>query len=191
MVLSDSRVRLRLSLCNQPCPRHVNWGLTASALLICRAPNAGAENYFADALYTAQLRLLLAAKMPLTGPLQDLPSLLADLRQVQPSSTAPPSKQLVDSIAYCAHLHSTIAWMAAELSSAEAQEQLQQALLHSDAAPRLQQQLQNIFAEPTHQQLFVSYLVHHSAGCVSDVLDTAACRVGLGGWTQPWANAMR
>ena len=191
LVFSDFGAEARTSRCNQPCFRHVNLGLTMSAFLTCRAANAGAENYFADALYTAHLRLLLAAKMPLTGPLQDLPSLLADLHHIQPSSTAPPSKQLMDSIAYCAHLHSTIAWLASELSSAEAHEQLQQALLHSDAAPRLQQQLQTVFAEPTHQRLFVSYLLHHSAGSVSDVLDRAACRLGLGDWTQPWAKAMR
>ncbi len=158
---------------------------------MCRAPDLGAIGSFADALYTAQLRLLLAAKMPIAGAAQDLPSMLADLRQHQPSSTAPASKQLMDSITYCAHLHSTISWLASELSSAEAQEQLQHALLHSDAASRLQQQLRSIFAELTHQRLFVSYLLHYSDGNVSEVLDGGACRVGLGDWTEPWANAMR
>ena len=158
---------------------------------MCRAPELGAVGSFADALYTAQLRLLLAAKMPIAGAPQDVPSMLAHLRQHQPSSTAPASKQLMDSITYCAHLHSTIAWLASELSSAEALEQLQRALLHSDAAFRLQQQLRSIFAELTHQRLFVSYLLHHSDGNVSEVLDRDACRVGLGDWTEPWANAMR
>ena len=91
----------------------------------------------------------------------------------------------------CAHLHSTISWLASELSSAEAQKQLQHALLHSDAAFRLQQQLHSIFAELTHQRLFVSYLLQYCDGNVSEVLDGAACRVGLGDWTEPWANAMR
>jgi len=159
--------------------------------LMCRAPDLGAIGSFADALYTAQLRLLLAAKMPIAGAAQDLPSMLAHLRQHQPSSTAPASKQLMDSITYCAHLHSTISWLASELSSAEAQEQLQHALLHSDAAFRLQQQLHSIFAELTHQRLFVSYLLHYSDGNVSELLDRAACRVGLGDWTEAWANAMR
>ncbi len=158
---------------------------------MCRAPDFGAVGSFADALYTAQLRLLLAAKMPIAGAAQDLPSMLADLRHHQLSSTAPASKQLMDSITYCAHLHSTISWLASELSSPEAQEQLQHALLHSDAATRLQQQLRNIFAELTHQRLFVSYLLHYSDGSVSEVLDRAVCRVGLGDWTEPWANAMR
>ena len=158
---------------------------------MCRAPDLGATGSFADALYTAQLRLLLAAKMPVAGAAQDLPSMLADLHQHQPSSTVPASKQLMDSITYCAHLHSTVSWLASELSSAEAQEQLQHALLQSDAAFRLQQQLRGIFAELTHQLLFVSYLLHYSDGNVSEVLDGAACRVGLGDWTEPWANAMR
>jgi len=158
---------------------------------MCRVPEFGAISSFADALYTAQLRLLLAAKMPIAGAAQDLPSMLADLRQHQPSTTAPASKQLMDSITYCAHLHSTIAWLASELSSAEVQEQLQHALLHSDAAIRLQQQLRSIFAELTHQRLFVSYLLQYCDGNVSEVLDGAACRVGLGDWTEPWANAMR
>lgn len=158
---------------------------------MCRAPDLGAIGPFADALYTAQLRLLLAARMPIAGVAQDLPSMLADLRQHQPSSTAPASKQLMDSITYSAHLHSTIAWLASELSSPEAQEQLQHALLHSDAAVRLQQQLHGIFAELTHQRLFVSYLLQYCDGNVSEVLDGAACRVGLGDWTEPWANAMR
>ncbi|DBB04141.1 TPA: hypothetical protein ACH3X1_013190 [Trebouxia sp. C0004] len=155
------------------------------------APDLGAIGSFADALYTAQLRLLLAAKMPIAGAAQDLPSMLAELRQHQPSTTSPASKQLMDSITYCAHLHSTVSWLASELSSAEAQEQLQHALLHSDAAFRLQQQLRSIFAELTHQRLFVSYLLHYSGGNVSQVLDRAVCRVGLGDWTEPWANAMR
>ncbi len=158
---------------------------------MCRVPEFGAISSFADALYTAQLRLLLAAKMPIAGAAQDLPSMLADLRQHQPSTTAPASKQLMDSITYCAHLHSTISWLASELSSAEAQKQLQHALLHSDAAFRLQQQLHSIFAELTHQRLFVSYLLQYCDGNVSEVLDGAACRVGLGDWTEPWANAMR
>ena len=147
---------------------------------------------FTDALYTAQLRLLLAAKMPATaGPDLDLPSLLADLHQWQPSSTAAPSRQLMDSITFCAHLHSTIAWLASTLSSAASEQQVQAALLHADAADRQQQQLQSIFSEETHQRLFVAYLQQHRSGDISDVLDSPACRQALGAWTQHWADALR
>ncbi len=159
--------------------------------VICRTQAANAASPFADALYTAQLRLCLAAKMPIAGAAQDLPSLLADLRRGQPSSTSPPSKQLMDSITYCVQLHSTIAWIASELGSAEAEQQLQHALLHSDAAGRLQQQLHTIFTETTHQRLFVSYLLQYSTDKVLDVLDRPSCVVGLGAWTEAWANAMR
>ena len=158
----------------------------------CREQDdAAAANPFADALYTAQLRLLLAAKVPTAGAGQDLPSLLADLRQWQPSTLSSPSKQLIDSISYCAQLHSTIAWLASELSSVEAEHQLHHALLQSDAAGRLQRQMHSIFAEDTHQRLFVSSLQQHCTGSVSDVLDRPTCRISLGAWTEAWANAMR
>ena len=102
----------------------------------CREQDdAAAASPFADALYTAQLRLLLAAKVPIAGAAQDLPSLLADLRQWQPSTLSSPSKQLIDSISYCAQLHSTIAWLA-ELSSVEAEHQLHHALLQSGSSGR-------------------------------------------------------
>ena len=159
----------------------------------CRAQAAGtAVSTFTDALYTAHLQMLLAAKMPAAGPGQDLPSLLADLRQWQPSSSsAPPPKHLMDSIIYCAQLHSTIAWLASQISHPEAQQQLQHTLLRSDTAGRLQEQLRGIFVEPVHQRLLMSYLQRYCTGSLSDVLDTEVVRVGLGAWTQAWATAMR
>lgn len=147
---------------------------------------------FTDALYTAQLRLLLAAKMPATaGADHDLPSLLADLHQWQPSSTTAAVRQLLDSITFCAHLHSTIAWLASTLMSAASEQQLQGVLLHADAADRQQQQLQRIFGEETHQRLLLAYLQQHCSGNVSDVLDSPTCRQVLGPWTVQWTDALR
>lgn len=147
---------------------------------------------FSDAMYTAQLRLLLAAKMPATaGADHDLPTLLADLQQWQPSSTTAPSRQLMDSITFCAHLHSTIAWLAFTLSSAALEQQLQGALLHADDAGRQQQQVQSIFSEETHQRLLVAYLQQYCSGSVTDVLTRPTCRQGLGAWTQQWSDALR
>ena len=133
----------------------------------------------------------MAANMPAGGSDQDIPSLLADLRRRQPYISSPSSQQLMDSITYCAHLHSLIAWLASEFSTAEAQQQLQRALLYSDSADRTQRQLQSIFAEETHPLLFVSHLQRHSAAALSDLLDRPIGRVGLGAWTQQWADAMR
>lgn len=145
-----------------------------------------------DAMYTAQLRLLLAAKMPATaGADHDLPSLLADLHQWQPSSTTAPSRQLLDSITFCAHLHSTIAWLAFTVSSAASEQQLQGVLLHTDAPGRQQQQLQSIFSEETHRRLLLAYLEQYSSGDVTDVLKRPICRQSLGAWTQQWADALR
>ena len=152
---------------------------------------AAATSAFADALYTAQLRLFLLAKMSNTGVDQDLPSMLAELRQGRPTRTSAPSKQLMDSITYSARLHSTIAWLATQLSSDEAQQQLQHALILSDNANRLRQQLQSVFAEPSHQRLLMSYLLHNCADDLSEVLEGQICTEGLGTWTTAWANAMR
>ena len=147
---------------------------------------------FTDAMYTAQLRLLLAAKMPAAAEADhDLPSLLADLHQWQPSSTTAPSRQLMDSITFCAQLHSTIAWLASTLSSALLEQQLQGALLHADDAGRQQQQLQSIFTTETHQRLLVAYLQQYCSGSVTDVLARPTCRQSLGAWTQQWSDALR
>ena len=145
-----------------------------------------------DAMYTAQLRLLLAAKMPATaGPDHDLPSLLADLHQWQPSSTTAPSRQLMDSITFCAHLHSTIAWLAFTVSSAASEQQLQGVLVHADVPGRQQQLLQSIFGEETHQRLLLAYLEQYGSGNVADVLNRPTCRQSLGAWTQQWADVLR
>lgn len=147
---------------------------------------------FTDAMYIAQLRLLLAAKMPAAARADhDLPSLLADLHHWQPSSTTAPSRQLVDSITFCAHLHSTIAWLAFTLSSAASEQQLQGLLLHADAPDRQQQQLQSVFSEETHQRLLVAYLQQYCSGSVTDVLNRPICRQSLGAWTQQWADTLR
>lgn len=181
--------------CPHPACCIQSQGLTKSTTdWMCRSAHEGtpAISPFTDALYTAQLRLLLAAKMPASvGADQDLPSLLAHLHQWQPSSTTAPSRQLMDSITFCAHLHSTISWLAFVLSSAASEQQLQGALLHADAADRQQQQLQSIFSEDTHQRLLVAYLQQHCAGNVSDVLDRPTCREALGPWTHRWADALR
>lgn len=167
---------------------------TSLNICISRSEDRGtpAMRSFSNAMYTAQLRLLLAAKMPAAaGADHDLPTLLADLHQWQPSSTTAPSRQLMDSITFCAHLHSTIAWLAFTLSSLASEQQLQGALLHADDARRQQQQLQSIFSGETHQRLLVAYIQQYCSGSVTDVLTRPTCRQGLGAWTQQWSNALR
>lgn len=97
----------------------------------------------------------------------------------------------MDSITFCAHLHSTIAWLAYQLSSDASREELQHSLLHADAAQAHQQQLQSLFAEDAHQRLLVAYLQEYCLGEVSHVLDQPVCRQGLGIWTRQWVDAMR
>ena len=97
----------------------------------------------------------------------------------------------MDSITFCAHLHSTIAWLAFTLSSAVSEQQLQGLLLHANAPARQQQQLQSIFSEGTHQRLLVAYLQQYCSGSVTDVLNRPICMQSLGAWTQQWADALR
>ena len=168
--------------------------LNMQSMWVCRHDHGSAPaiSPFTDALYTAQLRLLLASNLPATaGAGHDLPSQLAELQQWTPMGTTAPSRQLRHSITFCAHLHSTLAWLAFQLSSEDTQQDVQHALLHADDAERHRQQLQGIFAHEAHQHLFMAYLQQYCPGDASARLDRPTCREGLGDWTGRWADAMR
>ena len=165
-------------------------------VITCRSP-AGQEissDSFADALYVARFRLLLAARLPAAGVEQDLQAMLADLHGRKPAANAAEVDARVGSIAYCANLHSVIAWLASMLSRPEGLCTMHQVLVQSDDAEHLQQRMKAIFAEPVHQQLLITYIQQHTANqpdYVAEVFTKHVCRVGLGAWTEQWATALR
>lgn len=166
-------------------------------MCLSRRSQAGQEvsaDSFADALYVARFRLLLAARLPADGAEQDLHAMLADLHRRRPSPNAAAVDSRLESIAYCAYLHSVIAWLASQLSTSEGLRTMYQVLVQSDDAESLQQRMEAISAEPVHQQLLITHIQRHTAsqpGYVADVFTKPVCCVGLGAWTQQWATALR
>ncbi len=142
----------------------------------------------------ARFRLFLAARLPAAGADQDLQALLQDLYRLKPVADAIPADSVMQSITYCAFLHSIIAWLAAQLSTPDGRRSMEHVLLQSDGARQLQQRMGVIFAEPTNQRLLIAHIQQHVAskpGYVADLFAARLCREGLGAWTVTWAVALR
>lgn len=179
------------------CALHPSY-LLVTSVHVCRqhAEDQHGAQAFADALYVARFRLFLAARLPATGTaVQDLPALLDDLSRRKPAANAAPADSVMSSIKYCAFLHSTLAWLAGQLTTPDGYMSLQHDLLQSDHRLELQQRVKAVLAVPAHQQLLIAHIQRQQAAgqptYLADLLSTHVCKDGLGAWTSVWATAFR